>query len=81
MKLKAKIDRKYLELILKGEKRYEYRQLESIILVDKESGDEYEFEIEDIEKIDVEELKKKYPDVPWKDGLVTVAIKLGKRIK
>ncbi len=81
MKLRAKIERKYLEQILRGEKEYEYRQLESIILVDKETGEEFEFEILDIEKIDVKEVKKRYPDVPWKEGLLTVAIKLGRRIR
>jgi len=88
MKLKCKIKDKYLKQILKGEKRLEYRQVESIIFVD-EQGKEYEFEVEKVGTVSrdygglgiMQLLKKKYPDVWWKDNLPTIAIRLGRRIK
>lgn len=83
MKLKCKIKNKYLEQILRGEKKTEYRQIESIILVD-EQGREYEFEVKEIYSFPyVARLRKEYPDVPWKDELrcSTIAIDLGDDVK
>ena len=89
MKLKCKIKDKYLKQILKGEKKIEYRQIESITFID-EQGKEYEFEVKNVEASkDIEGirgsfihwLKHKYPDVSWKDNLPTIAIELGRRIK
>jgi len=83
MKFKCKIKNKYLEQILRGEKKTEYRQIESIILVD-EQGKEYEFEVTDVYAYpSLYWLRKEYPDVPWKDELwrATIAIELGRRIK
>jgi len=89
MKLKCKIKDKYLKQILKGEKKVEYRQVESIIFVD-EQGKEYEFEVKSIENVPTHMygglytdciLRKKYPDVSWDDDLPTIAIELGRRIR
>ena len=81
MKLKCKIKDKYLKQILKGEKKIEYRQIESITFID-EQGKEYEFEVKDVTDVflAVNSLRKKYPDVPWDDNLPTIAIELGRRI-
>jgi len=82
MKLRAKILNKYLKQILEGKKKVEYRQVESIILVD-EQRKEYEFEVENIRDAwyTIDMLKFRYPDVPWDDNLPTIAIELGRRIE
>ena len=85
MKLRAKIKNKYMKQILSGRKTVEYRQIESMVLTD-EDGNEYEFEVKDIENMTyyyffLPELMEKYPDVPWKDDLPTIEIVLGERIK
>ena len=89
MKLRAKILRKYLEEILRGKKKIEYRQVESIILVD-EQGKEYEFEVtyvQDSRRCATYPLgvlwyvKRNYPELQWDDNLPTIAIELGRRIK
>ena len=90
MKLRVKILRKYLEQILKGEKKVEYRKVESIIFVD-EKGNEYEFEVKGINAACkgysnwsedyIELLRKIYPDISWNDNLPLLEIKLGRRIK
>jgi len=83
MKLRAKIKNKYLKQILEGKKKVEYRQVESIILVD-EQGKEYEFEVKRIGLTpSVEWLREKFPDVEWKDELrrTTIIIELGRRMK
>ena len=82
MKLKAKIKNKYLKEILEGGKKVEYRQIESITLVD-EDGNEHEFGVIDVRVLRPSEknlLKKTYPDVEWKDNLPTIGILLGKRL-
>ena len=82
MKLKAKIKNKYLKEILEGKKKEEYRQIESIILVD-EQGNEYEFEVKGISLVaGLDWLRKKYPDVDWKDEYrySTIKIELGELI-
>jgi len=83
MKLKCKIKDKYLKQILKGEKKVEYRQIESITFID-EVGNEYEFEVNEVWRLSYwteNMIKRKYPDVPWDDDLPTLAIELGRRIK
>ena len=88
MKLKCKIKDKYMKQILEGKKKVEYRQVESIIFVD-EQGEEYEFEVKELLKVpddmyfisNIDDLRVRYPDVPWKDNLPTIAIRLGRRIK
>jgi len=79
MKLKCKIKDKYLKQILNGEKKIDYRQIESITFVD-ESGKEHEFEVRDILLVVLDDgwLKENYPDIEWKDNLPTIGIKLGK---
>jgi len=80
MKLRAKIKSKYLDQILCGLKGEEYRQIESIILID-EKGRECEFEVRGIKQLStkhIKELKKRYKDVKWDDNLLTVRIDLGK---
>lgn len=83
MKLRCKIRQKYMEEILKGRKVYEYRQIESIVLEDAH-GREYEFEVKDIKILsrrNIEALKLNFPDIEWKDDLITIRIRLGKRLK
>lgn len=81
MKLKGKIKPHYLEQILRGEKPVDYRQIESIILVNEADGSEYEFKVEGIEEVKPKWLKQWQSDIDWKNGLVTVGILLGKRIR
>ncbi len=59
----------------------DYRQIESIILVNEGDGREYEFEVEGIEEVKPKWLKRWQSDIEWKPGLVTVGILLGKRIR
>jgi len=59
----------------------DYRQIESIILVNEADGNEYEFEVEGIEEVKPKWLKQWQPDIAWKPDLVTVGILLGKRIR
>ena len=83
MKLRAKIKNKYLKEILEGKKKEEYRQIESIILVD-EQGNEYEFEVKRVGLAgSLDWLKQRYPDVEWKEELRwnTIVLELGKRLK
>ena len=82
MKLKCKIKDKYLKQILNGEKKIDYRQIESIIFVD-ESGKEHEFEVKGITLVVLDDgyLKENYPDIEWKDNLPTIGIRLGKKIE
>ncbi len=83
MKLRAKIKNKYLKEILEGKKKEEYRQIESIILVD-EQGNEYEFEVKRVGLAgNLDWLKQRYPDVEWKEELRwnTIVLELGKRLK
>ncbi len=71
MKLTAKIRAEYLDQILKGKKRFEYRQLESITLTD-ELGRKVSCRIEGITPLSPRYNKKiraKYPHVPWDDNL------------
>lgn len=80
MKLKAKIKSKYLDQILHGLKREEFRQIESVTLID-EKGRECEFEVKGIKQLSpkhIKELKKCYKDIKWDDNLLTVRIDLGK---
>jgi len=83
MKLRAKIKSKYLDQILYGLKREEFRQIESIILID-EKGRECEFEVKGVVQIHhrlLDHLRRGYPDIPWDDKLITVRIDLGKLIR
>ena len=83
MKLRAKIKNKYLKEILEGKKKKEYRQIESIILID-EQGNEYEFEVKRVGLVGgLDWLKQQYPDVEWKEELRwnTIVLELGKRLK
>jgi len=89
MKLRAKILEKYLKQILEGKKKVEYRQVESIILVDEQQK-EYEFEVKDIQDSRRSAtypfgilwyVKRGYPELQWDDNLPTIAIRLGRRIK
>lgn len=65
MKLQAKINSKYLDLLLSGEKEAEYRQFETITLTD-ELGRSRVFEITKTGVvIRPHKLYDKYPDVTW----------------
>lgn len=82
MKLTAKIRTKYLNEILSGEKPAEFRQIESMILID-EHGNNHEFKVTDIGiccPLSIDHLKKKYPDIPWNRNLTTLRIHLGDKI-
>lgn len=90
MKLTCKITPKYMQQILDGKKNIEYRQVESIIFKCGEDK-KYEFEVSDISVYPKEkdlpypnvtrQLRKRYPDIDWRDDLQTFAIFLGKRVK
>lgn len=82
MKLRAKIYPKYLNQILNGDKSVEVRQIESMILVNSETGEEFEFEVRDVEKTtDLKLIQKVFPDVKWNPDLPTIMIDLGDIIK
>lgn len=72
MMLRARIKAKYLDRILKGEKKSEYRQIEGIELTD-ENGRVAVFGVRTISSYGrnkSEEIKAKFPDVPWSEGRV-----------
>lgn len=81
MKLRAKIYPQYLKQILSGEKTEELRQLETITLVDAETGDEYEFEITNIGITSAICARDKHPDVKWDDSKPVIVLKLGEEVK
>jgi hypothetical protein len=81
MRLIAKIFPHYFKQILEGEKKEEFRQMEEIVFVNAKTGEEIIFRIKGISKTNnLEELRKQYPDVPWKEDLVTVKIELGEMV-
>jgi len=81
MKLYAKILPKYLDRILKGEKSIDYRQFESIVFENTETGERIEFDIEKIiTRINQGPLKIVYKDIPWHQGKHIYGIKLGRRL-
>ena len=84
MKLKAKINSRYLDLILSGEKVNEFREFESIEFTD-ESGRSAEFNINSVHMIDssaslADRIRNIYSDVPW-TGKHIFRIGLGDKIK
>jgi hypothetical protein len=83
MRLIAKIFPHYFKEILDGEKKEEFRQLEEIVFVNSRTGEELTYEIKGIFVVrpeEVNKLKETFPDVKWKENLVTVQINLGERI-
>lgn len=81
MNLKCKIYPKYLDEIIKGKKKYEYREIESIefddgnrkIMVDVIS-------VWGLSKFSAESTRGRYPDVPWQNKPM-IGIELGKKIE
>lgn len=82
MKLRAKIKSKYLDDILDGVKRNEFRQFESITLTD-ENGRCVEVEINLIEWLGNKQARRiiaDHPDVDWDDGKPVYRIELGEQL-
>lgn len=80
MKLRCRINDKYLNKILSGEKEVEYRQVESIVF--ECDGKEYEFVVDRLfEGPPIDCLQRLHPDVNWKENLPSMGIWLGQRIR
>ncbi|MDD3840089.1 MAG: hypothetical protein PHP06_05890 [Clostridia bacterium] len=78
MKLSAKCHPDYFAML--DIKTVEFRQFESIVLENTETGEIREFLIKDVRKIypgTEETIKTKYPKVPWDPDLPVFAIDLG----
>ncbi len=75
MKLRAKISPKYLDQIVRGEKAWEYRQIETITLVCPD-GRIAEFGVGRLDIVSAEIVAKYHPDVPWDLKKPVLAMKL-----
>jgi hypothetical protein len=84
MKLRAKVNSAYLDQILEGTKKIEYRQIESMILVDE---NQREVEVEAIQVVRVHDVKEydkiivDHPNVPWDPEMCIHKIYLGEVLK
>lgn len=81
MNLRAKIWPKFLKQILRGEKKIEYRQLETITLIDSKTGREHEFDIESFGICTAHHAKDECPGIKWDSEKSVLMIKLGKELK
>ena len=82
MDLECKIKAKYLDEILEGSKREEFRQFDTILFVD-ERGRRARFEIDyvfEVEYTEEERIRESYPDVPWKVEKAIYGFRLGKKV-
>lgn len=78
MKLYAKCDPEYFDLL--DMKSIEFRQFESIVIENSETGEKREFLVEDVRRLlpsEAENVKKLYTKVPWEPSLRMFAIDLG----
>lgn len=81
MKLYAKILPKYLKQIQEGKKDSDYRQFESIVFENAETGEKVEHTILAVDYCTrPEAVKEKYPDVKWRLGMDIYEIVLGRRL-
>ena len=81
MKLKCKILPKYLKAILDGTKDVEYRQVESIVLINSKTGKEHEFEVTDLWMHKAKDVVfEAYPDIKWDRKKQILCIGIGKKV-
>jgi len=81
MKLYARILPRHFEQLEKGSKITDYRQLETITFCNTETGEEIEFEIEELWRpTDPGRIIREYPTIPWKKDKPIYAIDLGRRL-
>lgn len=79
MKLYAKVLPKYFEELRENAKPVEYRQLESMILLNSETGEE--IEITNMRKNPhAPSIMEDYPDVNWDPDKDIYEIRLGRRL-
>jgi len=79
MKLQSKITNKNLDAILSGEKKQEFLQIESIKLI-AEDGRIVKFKVpaaDGISPLGMDFLRKRYPEIDWKDDLPGIMIAIG----
>lgn len=85
MKLRAKILPKYFEQIKIGTKKIDYREIESITFMDKETGAEIELEVRNLRRCSNREEKENilntFPDVGFSEDSKIYKIYLGRIIK
>lgn len=83
LRITAKILPKYFKEIVEGKKRKEFRQIDSLILVNIRTKEEAEFRVRSI-KLWPRKMAKilplLYPDVPFKEGQGVVVFSLGERL-
>lgn len=80
MKLRCKILPKFWDQIQRGEKAVEYRQVESIVLVNTETQEEMELDVVDLWVLSKRRQKRqmaRYPEVAWNPNYPMLAILLG----
>ena len=76
MKLYAKCLPEYFKML--GFKGSEFRQIESIVLENQETGDKREFEVTDIREVrDRSTVEDRYPLVEWDPEMPIFSIDLG----
>jgi hypothetical protein len=83
MRLSAKIKSNYLDDVLSGKKKCEFRQLEDFELVD-ENGRVAAFKIERINTLSdgqIHALKRKHKEIPWSKDTPIIRIDLGERLR
>lgn len=81
MMLYGKTDDEYFRMLSEG-KKHEFRQIEGMILENKQTGETKQFSVKNIFLLDparAEAVKKNYSKVPWEDKPV-FAIELGDEI-
>lgn len=80
MKLRAKVNSAYLNQILAGTKKIEYRQFESMVLTD-ENGRVAEIEVNNVRRVmeieEDEKIRADHPNVPWDEEMCIHKIYLG----
>jgi len=85
MKLVMKVLPHYFEAIQKGAKLTEYRQIETVVLINSKTGEEMEFEFAGISQVTgilKSAIFRDYPDVRWDKSKPLWAISLlGKRLR
>lgn len=82
MMLYAITEDEYFQQIANGMKSHEFRQIEGIILENKQTHEIKQFPVKNITLLDpfrTEQVKRNYPKVPWNDKPV-FAIELGAEI-
>jgi len=81
MKLYAKILPKYFEQIKAGEKRIDFRHIETITFYNTETGEEIELDVRKVALLyDRGLVEEEYPDVKWDPDKKIYAISLGRRL-